>query len=154
MRNYLLLLMFLTFISCNTKNQIELDGNWIITKMTYEGKMVYPKTINQTVRIVYDGYENSESMTFRISDSTLTLPGFESEQLKTEFAFEKGKLKIDSNITNSESELTNEIFSGIYEWSFSNTEKTLELKSDKTNIDLISQKKIISDAVDKAFEGF
>ncbi|TXG36710.1 hypothetical protein [Seonamhaeicola maritimus] len=134
-------------------NQIELDGNWIITEMTYEGKSVYPKTLNQTIRIVYGGYENSESMNFKVSDSTLTLPGFESEQLKTEFAFDKGKLKINSNRSNSELELTNKIFSGTYDWAFSNIEKTLKLKSDKTYINMISQEKIVSDSVDKVFDG-
>ncbi len=151
MRNFILLLMFLTVLSCDINNQIELDGNWIITEMTYDGKSVYPKTLNQTVRINYAGYENSESMIFKVSDSTITLPRFESEQLKTEFAFDKGKVKINSNHSNSEFELTNKIFSGTYDWTFSNIEKTLKLKSDKTYINMISQEKIISDAVDKVF---
>jgi|GEM_PF-4225949 len=152
MRNTLLILIILTFLSCDLNNQIELDGNWIITEMTYDGKSVYPKTLNQTIRIIYDGYNNSESLTFKVSDSTIILPGFESEQLKTEFTFENRKLKINSNHSNSESELTNKIFSGTYDWSFSNIEKTLKLKSDKTYINMISQEKIISDAVDKVFE--
>ncbi|REE24855.1 hypothetical protein DFQ09_103161 [Winogradskyella pacifica] len=145
--------MFLTFLSCDSNNQIELDGNWIITEMTYDSESVYPKTLNQTIRIIYAGYENSESITFKVSDSTITLPGFESEHLKTEFTFEKGKLKINSNHSNSELELTNKIFNGTYDWTFSNIEKTLKLKSDKTYINMISQEKIISDAVDKVFDG-
>ncbi|EPR74912.1 hypothetical protein ADIWIN_0074 [Winogradskyella psychrotolerans RS-3] len=153
MRNFLLLLMFLTFLYCDSNNQIELDGNWIITEMTYDSESVYPKTLNQTIRIIYAGYENSESITFKVSDSTITLPGFESEHLKTEFTFEKGKLKINSNHSNSESKLTNKIFNGTYDWTFSNIEKTLKLKSDKTYINMISQEKIISDAVDKVFNG-
>jgi hypothetical protein len=145
--------MFFAFLSCDLNNKIEFDGVWIITEMTYDGENVYPKTLNQPIRIVYGGYENSESMTFKVTDSTLTLPGFESGQLKTEFAFDKGKLKIKSNQSNSESELTNKIFSGTYDWAFSNIGSTLKLKSDKTYINMISQERIISDAVDKVFDG-
>ena len=96
-----------------TSKKIDLEINQVFNEITeyipctYDGKSVYPKTLNQAIRIVYAGYENSESMTFKVSDSTITLPGFESEQLKTEFAFDKGKLKISSNHSNSELELTN-----------------------------------------------
>ena len=146
--------MLFTFLSCDTNNQIELDGSWIITEMTYDGKSVYPKTLNQTFRIIHAGYENSESLTFKVADSTITLPGFESEKLKTEFTFDKGKLKINSNHSNSKSDLTNKIFNGTYDWSFSNIKKTLKLKSDKTYINMISQEKIISDNLDKVFDRF
>ena len=145
--------MFFAFLSCDLNTKIELDGVWIITEMTYDGESVYPKTLNQPIRIVYAGYENSESITFKISDSTMTLPGFESEQVKMVFTSNKEKLKIYSNDSNSESELTKKIFSGTYNLTFSNRENSLKLNSDKTYINMISQKKIISDAVDKVFDG-
>lgn len=145
--------MVLTFSSCELNNQIELDGNWIIAEMTYDGESVYPKTLNQRIRITYAGYENSENIIFKVSDSTITLPGFESVQLKTEFTFDKGKLKVKSADSNTKYKLANKIFSGTYDLTFSNRKKILKLKSDKTSINMISQKKIISNAVDKVFDG-
>ncbi|WP_179354697.1 hypothetical protein [Winogradskyella vidalii] len=155
MRNFQLLLMFLTFLSCDLDSKIELDGTWIITEMTYNGENVYPKTLNQKVRIVYSGYENSESIIFKISDSTITLPGFESDQIKMKFTSDQQKLEIYLNDSNSESEskLTSKIFSGIYDLTYSNGENKLKLNSDKTYINMISQKEIISQAVDKVFDG-
>ncbi len=147
--------MFLTFLSCDLDSKIELDGTWIITEMTYNGENVYPKTLNQKVRIVYSGYENSESIIFKISDSTITLPGFESDQIKMKFTSDQQKLEIYLNDSNSESEskLTSKIFSGIYDLTYSNGENKLKLNSDKTYINMISQKEIISQAVDKVFDG-
>ena len=145
--------MFLTFLSCDLDNKIELDGTWIITEMTYNGESIYPKTLNQKVRIVYSGYENSESIIFKISDSTITLPGFESDQIKMKFTSDKQKLEIYLNDSNSGSELTSKIFSGIYDLTYSNGENKLKLNSDKTYINMISQKEIISQAVDKVFDG-
>jgi hypothetical protein len=152
MRNFFLLLVFLNFSSCDITNQIELDGKWIITKMIYDGKSVYPESLSPVIRIVYNGNKKSESITFQVSDSTMILPGFQSQQLKTQFTFDKGKLKIDANDSSSESELTNKIFSGTYDLTFSNKEKTLKLKSDKTYITLISFEEIISKAVGNRFD--
>nr|WP_299167910.1 hypothetical protein [uncultured Allomuricauda sp.] len=151
MKNHILLLMLLSFFSCDLDRKIELNGKWIIIEMTYDGKSVHPNTLNQPIRITYGEYESSESVTFKVSDSTITLPGFESEEIKTDFSYENEKIKITSN--GSETELTNKIFSGTYDWGFSMKEKTLELKSKKTYIKMINQKQIINKAVDQVFDG-
>ena len=144
--------MFVSFFSCELE-QIDLDGNWVITAMTYNGKSIYPETINEPFRVVYAGYDKAEKISFKTSDSTITLPGFKSERLKLEFSTHKQNLMIIDNNSNTESDSTNTIFIGNYNLTFSIREKILTLESDKTIINLISEKEIISRAVDKVFEG-
>ncbi|MEM6641828.1 MAG: hypothetical protein AAF616_02515 [Bacteroidota bacterium] len=71
--------MFL--VGCST-DQLELDGNWVIYKMTHSNENVYPTDLTPnklSFNIV--GTEGTEKLEFSKVDSTVIVPGFKSEEL-------------------------------------------------------------------------
>ena len=52
MKKAILSLLIFFFYSCS--NEIELDGKWVILKMTYENKEIYPETKSDKVELIYN----------------------------------------------------------------------------------------------------
>jgi len=153
MKKFIVLIILTSLFSCETGGKINLEGNWLITEMTHDGKSVYPETINGPIRILYSGYENTEVISFKISDSTIHLPGFKSDQFQLKFSTDEQILTVVDNGYNSHISLVETIFVGNYHMTFSSRNKTLKLESNKTTINLISEKEIISNAIDNALDG-
>ena len=148
----LLLLITFLFLSCNTQTQIDLNGTWLITEMSFQGQPTYPNTSDRGINEILQGYEDHETLSFRIVDSTVVLPGFSSEKLTTDFDYRNNQLIIRRNDDKPELELTNLIFSGTYEVDYSKSENTLELISDETKINLINKDEVLRKNIDSLFK--
>ena len=68
--------------------EYKLSGDWVILNMSYNSKNVYPKDLTPN-RISFNviGYEAVEKIRFDVEDSSIVLPGFNSEELKLRFRF-------------------------------------------------------------------
>ncbi len=100
MKIILVILLLILFNSCD--NTRELDGKWVITKMTYNGEEIYPKTISENFRIIanINGYEGAERVQFRVEDSTIVFPGFNTDEIVANFSLSSKKLKTSLNNSN------------------------------------------------------
>ena len=139
-------------LSCENENIIELSGTWYITQMMHQGKPTYPKTTNKSIRTILENEEDVESLSFRIVDSTLVLPGFYSQKVYTTFSVSKSQLTIQPNFEDQDSELTNLIFGDTYEMSYSKSDNTLELESKDTYLLLIHRDEVMSKNLEGLFE--
>lgn len=153
MRRILFLILIIFSFSCEIDNSIILDGNWIITEMTFKGKNVYPQTTNQPIELVYFG-KRVERFSFNTTDSIVSLPGFNSKKVLLKYKKKKRVLYImSSKNDSSQNIMIQNIFVGVYNMEFNLQKGNLKLKSDDTEIMLISEDKIFEHTVNKVFEG-
>ncbi|MFD2099928.1 hypothetical protein [Flagellimonas iocasae] len=155
MRNIIGVLLIGLSVSCS--NKIELDGNWVISEMRFNGKSVYPNTVSKEFSIEFNvaGYEGAEKLSFQSLDSTIILPGFDSEKLLGTFSFKTDKIGIKlnnpSNYTNSEYDLAKEIYLGEFEIIKYPNKYILGLKSNSTGIKLINEDYLLKEKIDDFF---
>ena len=147
-----IVLVSVCFLSCTNPNIPELNGTWLITEMHFQGQPTYPKTTTKGLTDILQGFEDYETLSFRIVDSTVVLPGFSSDKLTTDFAFKNNRLFIQPNPENPQLELANLIFGGTYAVEYSEADLTLELTSDETVISLIHKDKVLQENIDNLFE--
>lgn len=148
----LLLVVGFLFLSCKTQPHIDINGTWLITGLTFQGQPTYPNTTNRGITDVLQGFEDYETLSFRIVDSTVVLPGFSTEKLTTDFMFKNNQLIILRYDENPGAELTNLIFSGTYQVIYSEDEEVLELNSGQTKMTLIHKDKALKESIDQLFD--
>ena len=158
MRHTLLALFLIILTSCNTS--LEWDGKWIITKITYNDKEVYPKTITDKYRITIniDGYENLERIKFNTQDSTIVFPGFYSDEIITDFAISNGQLKSyiknSNQIPDSLDRETKSIFIQDYEIINLEHKYKVGLRSQKTKMIIIKESYLLDQQISNRMYNF
>jgi len=182
MKKPILLVIITLLFSCNNEQAINLEGNWVITEMEFEGKKVYPQTLNEIIKVIYFGQEGAEKITFNVKDSIVILPGFKSEKLNLKYQTDENEISLilddsifneyqtkylklksidsilnkrlmEKGVSSTQYDLAKSIYIGTYQMIFNSVENTLELKSDKTIINMISEAKLIERAVNQVFDG-
>ena len=158
MKNLLLVISIFGIFSCSEKIPEELNGNWVIAEIKYNGKEVYPETISKKFEITFNvnGFENAEQIQFINSEKAAILPGFQSEKITVDFVknSEQIEFKLHKGIGYDfdEFELTKKVFLHNYKLSLGETKGELILKSDSTTIKMMNQKVLIENEVDKVFD--
>ncbi|MEO1053679.1 MAG: hypothetical protein AAFX87_23790 [Bacteroidota bacterium] len=88
---YLFLLVLLVGCS-NLAEQVTTEGEWYIVEMSHRGREVYPETVYAGLGAV--NFDELEKMVFDLEDSSIIVPGFNSEEIKLKFNIESNKLII------------------------------------------------------------
>lgn len=134
-----LFLLFFSLLSCS--NPLDLDGRWIITKMTYNGEVVYPNTISNNIRftITIEGYEGAEIIKFNTQDSTVIFPGFNSDEITYSFNIRNDSLKTIKSLNAEILDSTESIFDQDYKLIRLKNKYRLGLKSSKTEMIIIKE---------------
>lgn len=157
-KNILTILFLILLTSC--EEPLELDGKWIISKMTYKGEEVYPSTISKKTRIIVniDGYDGAERIYFKVQDSTITFPGFNSDKIVANFQINEKKLKTaiknSNQIKDSLLSNTGNIFLQDYEIINLKHRFKIGLKSPKTKMIIIKESYLIKQQINNRLVSF
>jgi hypothetical protein len=75
MKLILYFLLFTLVASCSIKEgSHNIDGDWLILSMTYDGQEIYPKNKTQNIRFEIEGYSDFQELHFNKNDLTLIAP--------------------------------------------------------------------------------
>ena len=128
------------FSSCVPEIPKELDGNWIIVEMKYDGKNVYPETSLEKLHLEFDpvGYEGAEKIKFNTADSTVLLPGFKSPKRLGNFTISNNQIKFFSK-DSAKNEIVGKVFFQTYKVNRMNSKRELILSSNLTTMRIIDE---------------
>ena len=123
-------------------------------EMQYKGESVYPNTISNgfSVQLNIVGYEGAEKITFQSLDSTIVLPGFDSEKIMGKFNYKKERIIIElsdqKDYSETEFNLTKEIQLGHFELIRYPNKNILGLRSKSTGIKIVNEKYLLKNRID------
>ena len=153
-RLILTLSAILLLYSCS--QNVELNDTWLIEKMVVNDAEIYPNTVSESISITFrpTGYEQYEELRFEVLDSTVILPGFNSESYKMRFRVQGDTLKFYDVLSdqNIHAYYKQHLFDEPFKILSYKKEEYLELKSDSVYFMLFSERGLTRNRVNDIFK--
>jgi len=143
------LTIVLVFTSCT--EPIDDKSSWVILRMTHQGQMVNPHSTYESPEILFllPGYEDKEKLQFDRELGMIKVPGFEENKLTLSYSLLKDSLYITETEETPVESITAQIFIGKY--SINHQEEIVFLKSNKTEIKIVSQDVLMDKSINRSF---